>query len=77
MVEEKAVDIILDLILVLVWENIVLNSVSIACRFPIKIFSSWRGAYIDTFTVSFCVYIITYYHESFTDNANTEILFIT
>jgi hypothetical protein len=39
MVEEKAVDIILDLILVLVWENIVLNSVSIACRFPIKIFS--------------------------------------
>lgn len=38
MVEEKAVDSILDLILVLVWENIVLNSVNIACRFPIKIF---------------------------------------
>ena len=53
MVEEKAVDIIPDLILVLVPDNIVLNSVSIACRFPIKIFSSWRGAYIDTFTVSF------------------------
>jgi hypothetical protein len=45
MVEEKAVDIIPDLILVLVPDNIVLNSVSIACRFPIKIFFSWRGAY--------------------------------
>lgn len=60
MVEEKAVDIILDLILVLVWENIVLNSVNIACRFPINIFFSWRGAYIDTLRASFYVYVLAY-----------------